>query len=63
MIRNNINTQIPECTFCNINKIKFGNTVLDETKYFYIIPSLGSIVEGYILIISKRHINSMLELT
>ena len=63
MIKNNINTQIPECTFCNINKTKFENTILDETKYFYIIPSLGSIVEGYILIISKRHINSMLELT
>lgn len=50
------------CPFCNINKTKLENTIIDEAKYFYITPSLGSIVEGYILIISKRHLNSMSEL-
>lgn len=52
-----------ECPFCNMDKTKLENTILDETQYFYIIPALGSIVEGYILIISKRHIHSMSELT
>lgn len=48
-----------DCNFCNIDKTKLENTILDETKYFFITPSLGSLVEGYILIISKRHVNSM----
>lgn len=52
-----------ECIFCNMDKTKLENTILDETRYFYVIPALGSIVEGYILIISKRHVNSMSELT
>ena len=50
------------CPFCNMDKTKLVNTILEETKYFYITPSLGSLVDGYILIISKRHINSMSEL-
>lgn len=51
-----------ECPFCNIDKNKIENTILEEFKYFYITPSLGSLVDGYILIISKRHVNSMSEL-
>ena len=50
---------IKDCSFCNLDKSKIYNTILDETKYFYVTPTLGSLVEGYILIISKRHINSM----
>lgn len=50
------------CPFCNMDKTKMVNTILDETKYFYITPSLGSLTEGYILITSKRHINSMSKL-
>lgn len=50
------------CPFCNIDKTKIYNTVLDETKYFYVIPDRCSIVDGYILIISKSHINSMADL-
>ena len=63
MINNNMGSKIIRCPFCNMDKTEFVNTILDETKYFYITPSLGSIVEGYILIISKRHVNSMSELT
>ena len=51
-----------KCPFCNMDKSKLENTILDETQKFYVIPALGSLVEGYILIISKRHINSMSEL-
>ena len=51
-----------DCPFCEMDTSKLANTILNETKYFYITPSLGSLVEGYILIISKRHINSMAEL-
>lgn len=51
-----------DCNFCNIDKTKLENTVLDETKYFLITPSLGALVEGYILIISKKHVNSMSKL-
>ena len=47
------------CRFCFIDKSKKYNEILEETKYFYITPTLGSLVDGYILIISKRHINSM----
>ena len=52
-----------KCPFCSMDKSKLENTILDETQNFYVIPALGSLVEGYILIISKRHINSMSELT
>ena len=53
---------ISNCTFCNIDITKIENTIIEETKYFYVTPSIGSIVNGYLLIISKRHINSMSEL-
>ena len=52
-----------KCPFCNIDKTELVNTILDETKYFYTTPSLGSLTDGYILIITKRHVNSMSELT
>lgn len=52
-----------KCPFCNMDKTCLENTILEETQYFYVIPALGSIVEGYILIISKKHINSMSDLT
>lgn len=54
---------MPKCPFCNMDKSKLENTILDETQNFYVVPALGSLVDGYILIISKRHINSMSELT
>lgn len=58
----NIGRNMNNCTFCNMDKTKLANTILDETKHFYVTPSLGSLTEGYILITSKRHINSMSEL-
>ena len=51
-----------KCIFCDIDHSKIENTIIEETKYFYILPTLGSLVDGYILIVTKRHINSMSEL-
>jgi len=50
------------CPFCNLNIKNIENTILEETENFYIIPSLGSIIDGYILIVSKKHYNSMFNL-
>ena len=50
------------CIFCEIDTNKIENTIIEETKYFKITPAVGSLVEGYLLIISKRHITSMSQL-
>ena len=51
-----------KCIFCDIDHSKIENTIIEETNYFYILPTLGSLVDGYVLIVTKRHINSMSEL-
>ena len=51
-----------KCIFCDIDHSKIENTIIEEKDYFYILPTLGSLVDGYILIVTKRHINSMSEL-
>lgn len=51
-----------KCIFCDIDHSKIENTIIEETKFFYILPTLGSLVNGYVLIVTKRHINSMSEL-
>ena len=50
------------CIFCELDKSIFYNTIIEETKYFYVIPALGALVEGYVIIVSKEHVNSMIEL-
>ena len=50
------------CIFCNIDKNKIYNTILDETDNFIVLPTLGSLVEGYILIVSKHHLFNIGEL-
>lgn len=50
------------CIFCTLDKSKRENTILEETTYFYVIPTVGSLVVGYVLILCKRHIYSMAEL-
>lgn len=50
------------CIFCTLDKSKRENTILEETTYFYVIPDVGSLVVGYVLILCKRHIYSMAEL-
>jgi len=48
------------CPFCE-NNIKKEETdrILYESKNFIVFPSLGQIVEGYLLIVPKKHYISM----
>lgn len=39
-----------KCEFCYLNKNEISSTIIDETENFYIKPSLGAFVEGYLLI-------------
>ena len=50
------------CVFCNIDKSKLENTIIDETDNFIVLPAVGSLVDGYLIIVTKKHINSMSEL-
>ena len=43
------------CQFFKIDKSLFYNTKIEETNNFIIIPCLGSLVPGYILILPKKH--------
>ena len=56
------NIYMNNCPFCKLDTVSIANTIIEETENFYITPSLGSLVEGYLLIINKSHINSMAEL-
>lgn len=51
------------CTFCYLDKTKIYNTILEETDNFIVVPTLGSLVDGYILIVSKKHLYNMNELS
>lgn len=56
-----------KCTFCNELKenkliyknVNYENRILFETNNFYIIPSLGAIKKGHLLINTKKHYLSM----
>ncbi len=47
-----------KCVFCDIDFSKIENTIIYESEFFYVLPTIGSLVDGYILIVSKRHVNS-----
>ena len=51
------------CIFCNLDVGKTANTILEETKNFIVIPSVGSLTDGYILIVAKKHLYNMFELS
>ena len=51
-----------ECIFCKLDKNKIVNTIIEETKNFIIMPAEGALVEGYLMLVSKKHIYSMAEL-
>ena len=51
-----------ECVFCNIDKSKLENTIIEEIDNFIVLPTIGALVDGYLMIVSKKHINSMSEL-
>lgn len=50
------------CPFCNLDFRDFANTIIEETHSFLLLPSKGSLTEGYLLIVPKTHVNSMNEL-
>jgi diadenosine tetraphosphate (Ap4A) HIT family hydrolase len=47
-----------DCFFCDPDRER----VLYESEHFYTLLGLGPIVEGYTLLVSKRHIRSMFDL-
>ena len=51
-----------DCIFCNLDNSKLENTILEETENFIVVPALGSLTRGYVLIVAKNHIYNMLEL-
>lgn len=53
-----------ECLFCLISRnkkwpIEIEDTVIDESKNFILKPALGEFIEGYALIITKEHLDSI----
>ncbi|WP_452597581.1 HIT family protein [Pontimicrobium sp. MEBiC01747] len=56
-----------KCKICSIsdnnNKLNSWDKPLFETENFYAVPSLGSLVEGWILIFSKKHYLSLSQLS
>jgi len=50
------------CKLCNLDINKIENTILEETENLCIKPAMGSFVDGYVLVITKKHINSMSDL-
>ena len=51
-----------DCPFCKLDTNDISNTIIEETNNFFILPSKGSLCEGYLLIVPKKHIFSMNEL-
>lgn len=51
------------CPFCNFDKTDIVNTIIEESTNFVVLPSKGSLCDGYLLIIPKKHINAINELS
>lgn len=43
-----------DCIFCDLDKSKLENTILEETENFIVVPALGSLTQGYVLIVAKN---------
>lgn len=58
---------VEDCPFCNqpeelkINNIEIKRTIY-KTKNFVVFPTLGQIVEGYLLIVPKQHYMSIAQI-
>ena len=50
---------LQKCRFCNPPE---RERILWETEHFYVMVSLGPIVEGYLLIVTKSHIGACLNI-
>lgn len=47
------------CVFCELDDSKYYNKIIEETDNFLVIPTLGSLVDGYLLIVYKKHLYSI----
>jgi len=43
-----------DCPYCDINSSAL-RYILEKTKYFYVVCDHNPLIEGHILIISKKH--------
>jgi ATP adenylyltransferase len=54
------------CNFCALNDLHASralwDTILLETTHFHVIPTIGPVIEGWVLIVSKQHALSMASL-
>jgi len=46
---------IDNCIFCKEDNTKVENTIIFNTKNFNVMPALGELVEGYLMILPKKH--------
>ncbi|MBE5755094.1 MAG: HIT domain-containing protein [Clostridiales bacterium] len=51
------------CPFCELDDKDISNTIIEATESFLILPTKGSLCDGYLLVIPKQHLNSMNELS
>lgn len=51
------------CPFCKIDNKDISNAVIEETKFFIVMPSKGALCDGYLLIVPKIHVFSTNALT
>lgn len=47
------------CPFCNLDTSIYYNEIIDETDNFRIVPCIGSLVDGYVLVLPKKHVYCM----
>jgi len=56
-------TAMTKCKICDALKVRVGgepwNEPLIETRNFVVIPSLGALVEGWVLVVPKEHCISL----
>ena len=57
-----LNKKCEPCPFCNIDYKDISNTIIEETENFIVIPSRGSLVVGYVIVVPKQHCSCINEL-
>ncbi|MCI9064034.1 MAG: hypothetical protein HFJ17_05485 [Clostridia bacterium] len=54
---------IDDCAYCKHIRNNYNNRAVYLSKSFFVIPTLGQFITGYLLIIPLRHVLSISELT
>lgn len=54
-----------DCAYCRLlnNESKLQERIVYRSKHFFVVPTLGEFIKGYMLIIPIDHVMSMAELT